>query len=59
MSECAHCGKRNLTRGGWVPKPGGGYLRLCHTNELASDCYRLVTVYQHEMPCDRCGAVKP
>lgn len=43
---CGHCGK-----------PQRGYamvngVRLCHPTE-GMDCYRLVTVYDHKMPCDQ------
>lgn len=48
--DCAHCGLPERV-GYSVVK--GRY--LCHTDE-GLDCYRLVTVYGHLMPCMSCIA---
>lgn len=59
---CGHCGATD------VGSPAAGYARgaittatgvvgatLCHPNETGRpDCYRLVTVYRHNMPCRIC-----
>lgn len=45
--HCAHCGG---TARGYAKV---GDRRLCHPNE-GVDCYHLVTVYKHEMPCVPC-----
>lgn len=47
---CAHCGHhlRGSAFAGDAP--------LCHPDR-GQDCYRLVTVYQHPMPCESCRAV--
>lgn len=47
MTDCAHC-----------VRPQRGYAAvnshpLCHPDE-GLDCYRLVTIYGHEMPCRTC-----
>lgn len=50
MSDCGHCGKP-VHLGGAV-----GATRLCHPDE-DMDCYHLVTVYKHPMPCDCDGTL--
>lgn len=53
-TTCGHCGA------GDVGSIEAGYsvlgdAYLCHPNERGRpDCYRLVTVYHHEMPCTPC-----
>lgn len=45
---CGHCGLQLLGYG--TAETGE---KLCHPDQPAMDCYRLVTVYQHDMPCER------
>jgi hypothetical protein len=44
---CAHC---LLPISGYGSPHDG---QLCHPDVPGMDCYRLVTVHQHEMPCHR------
>jgi hypothetical protein len=48
--ECAHC-RRSLD--GLAAVNGSA---LCHP-DAGMDCYRLVTVYAHPMPCSSCVGV--
>jgi len=50
--QCAHCMRE--MRG--YASAGNGQ-RLCHP-DAGLDCYRLVTVYGHEMPCWCCVDVR-
>jgi hypothetical protein len=52
--RCGHCG---------LPIVGYGYAlgeALCHPDQALlghsgrADCYHLVTVYRHPMPCQKC-----
>lgn len=43
--QCAHC--LGVARGYARIENGA---RLCHSDEIS--CYRMVTVYHHDMPCD-------
>lgn len=43
---CAHCRRPDSDGHGMV-----GDQRLCHP-DYGMDCYKLVTVYHHPMPCD-------
>lgn len=56
-TKCGHCGAPRTAQSGY----GRVDLEfLCHPNEgrvdggLPLDCYRLVTVYDHDMPCINC-----
>lgn len=51
---CAHCGADDVgTFEAGFAGVGDDY--LCHPNAPGrSDCYRLVTVYKHPMPCVPC-----
>ncbi len=55
---CGHCGRDDIG----TPQAGYGAVgktRLCHPNEPGRpDCFRLVTVYGHTMPC-RCSERAP
>lgn len=55
---CGHCGRTDL--GTHAAGYGAiGRTRLCHPNVAGRpDCYRLVTVYGHRMPC-RCAEHVP
>ena len=44
---CAHCGHRVRGSASYNGLP------LCHPDE-GMDCYHLVTVWGHKMPCDPC-----
>ncbi len=51
---CAHCGRDDVgtAEGGYAAVRGQW---LCHPNESGRpDCYTLVTVYKHGMPCPAC-----
>lgn len=49
-TRCAHCGRQMNNFAGGSSKVGGN--NTCHPNAKdRPDCYRLVTVYKHEMPC--------
>lgn len=52
-TRCAHCGRlMNNFAGGHSQGYQGE--NLCHPNASnRPDCYRLVTVYNHEMPCTK------
>ena len=45
---CAHCGGRQR---GFA---GMGANLLCHP-DFGMDCYQMVTVYHHPMPCESCA----
>ena len=47
---CGHCGKPPV---GFAQ---ANNVSLCHP-DVGLDCYALVTVYRHSMPCDRVGCV--
>lgn len=49
---CGHCGRTDV--GSYAAGSSAvGNQRLCHPNEAGRpDCYRLVTVYKHPVPCD-------
>jgi len=49
--DCAHCSRlMNNFAGGYSRGPTGQV--LCHPNATGRpDCYKLVTVYNHEVPC--------
>lgn len=52
--ECAHCGARDVGcyNAGYA---SNGDQYLCHPNATnRPDCYTLVTVFKHPMPCPRC-----
>jgi hypothetical protein len=53
--SCGHCG--NPMRGYATAYRAGSALPvpLCHPDD-GMDCYHLVTVYQHPMPCEDCAA---
>lgn len=53
IRTCAHCLKT-------IHGPSSGSVgdgSVCHPDN-GMDCYRLVTVYQHPMPCPTCQAVR-
>lgn len=53
MQACAHCGTK-------LQDQGSGFVRdqpVCHP-DVGMDCYRLVTVYDHPLPCRACRAVR-
>lgn len=53
--QCGHCGAMDV--GTWAAgRSSIGPIALCHPRVdtpagARPDCYRLVTVYGHEMPC--------
>ena|SRR5688500_5123412 len=47
MLTCEHCGGRRVGYGVVAGK------KVCHP-DIGMDCYHLVTVYGHEMPCKTC-----
>lgn len=50
---CAHC--RGQRYGHATAYNGlGGRVKLCHPDE-GMDCYRLVTIYRHSLPCLQCS----
>jgi hypothetical protein len=51
---CAHCGGPQIGFSS-VFDSGGHRRPLCHPSR-GMDCYRLVIIYGHEMPCDCRGA---
>lgn len=51
-SKCEHCDRAMNNFAGGSSK-GPGNTRLCHPNVRGRpDCYRLVTIYKHPIPCD-------
>lgn len=58
VKRCAHCGGPMRGSAGlqWMGVAGSTPLRfdLCHPPDVGMDCYRLVTVYGHQIvdcPC--------
>lgn len=57
---CAHCGALDIGSfaAGYASVPGTNentQALLCHPNIPGRpDCYRLVTMFNHEMPCHAC-----
>lgn len=47
MTTCEHCGGQRQGYGVIKGK------KVCHP-DVGMDCYHLVTVYGHEMPCKNC-----
>jgi len=52
LTICSHC-KQPLRGHGSVTSAPGEVDELCHPNE-GMDCYHLVTLYKHPMPCWSC-----
>lgn len=52
---CGHCGADDVgtLRAGCATMGDGTYLCHPYTGDRA-DCYRLVTIYHHPMPCSDC-----
>lgn len=50
MLTCKHCGGRQR---GYATV---GDAKVCHPDD-GMDCYRLVTVYGHQMPCETCAGI--
>lgn len=58
FSACGHCGATDVGtfEGGYGSV---GRADLCHPNESGRpDCYHLVTVYHHPMPCSACPSAE-
>jgi len=50
-TRCAHCGRKMHDFAGGASRGFGGE-NLCHPNARnRPDCYQLVTVHGHELPC--------
>jgi len=55
LAQCHHCGRRDVGShaAGWASVNS---FKVCHPNDGdRPDCYSLVTLHHHEMPCLECG----